>query len=219
MAWDVFEEKALEYDNWFDRCFGAGAFDLELKCIKRLFGKVPENSLEIGAGTGRFASSLGIKFGIDPSSKVLHYARERGIKVVNSVAESLPFHASTFSYVFMIVTVCFLDDPVQAFAEVNRVLKSRGMFIMGLIHKDSKWGDFYEHKKASGNVFYKHAHFWEKDELLTALGKAGFQLAGAASTLFDPPGSPVLMNHNIQDGIHSDAGFHALAAKKIEEST
>ncbi len=217
MAWDVFEEKTNEYDDWFDRRFGAGAFDLELRCIKRLFGKVPENSLEIGAGTGRFASSLNIKYGIDPSLRAAHYSKKRGIQVVNAVAESLPFHAFLFSSVFMIVTVCFLDDPAKAFAEANRVLEHQGTLIMGLILKDSKWGDFYEHKKDSGNVFYKNAHFWAKDELLTALGKAGFRLAGAASTLFDPPGSLMIVNQKIQDGIHHDAGFHTLAARKITE--
>ena len=215
MAWDVFEEKAHEYDNWFDRRFGAGAFALELKSIKNLLKKIPADSLEIGVGTGRFARSLGIPFGIDPSQNVLRYAKERGIQVSRAVAESLPFRASSFSSVFMIVTVCFLDDPHQAFTEVNRVLKHGGILVLGLILRDSGWGDFYEQKKASGNVFYRHAYFWKKEELFEILNKTRFAVTDSMSTLFDPPGSLMIINHKIQKGLHSDAGFHSIVAKKV----
>ncbi len=215
MSWKVFEERSHEYDNWFERDFGTGAFALELKSITRLVKIPPYDSLEIGVGTGRFARSLGIPFGIDPSQNVLRYAKKRGIQVSRAVAESLPFPASSFSYVFMIVTVCFLDNPHQAFAEVHRVLKTGGMLVLGLILKDSGWGDFYEHKKASGNVFYRHAYFWKKDELFNILGKAGFAVIDSVSTLFDPPGSLMIINKKIQRGMHSDAGFHSIAAKKV----
>ena len=215
MAWDVFEEKAHEYDNWFDRHFGAAAFALELKSMKRLAKKIPGDSLEIGVGTGRFARSLGIRFGIDPSQNVLRYAKKRGIQVSRAVAESLPFRVSSFSAVFMIVTVCFLDDPHQAFTEVNRILRHGGTLVLGLILKDSGWGDFYEQKKASGNVFYRHAYFWKKDELFDMLGKTGFSVTDAVSTLFDPPGSLMITNQKIQIGVHTDAGFHSIVAKKV----
>ncbi len=215
MAWEVFTEKAQEYDNWFDRHFGAGAFALELKSIKNILKKIPDDSLEIGVGTGRFAHSLGIRFGIDPSPAVLEYAKKRGIRAARAVAESLPFPAFSFSAVFMIVTVCFLDNPLQAFAEANRVLKPDGMLVLGLILRDSRWGEFYERKKASGNAFYKHAHFWGKDELFNALDKTGFKVTDSVSTLFDPPGSLMIINQKIQTGIHPEAGFHSIVARKV----
>ena len=215
MAWEVFEEKAREYDNWFDRLFGAGAFDLELECMRKLLDKPPEDSLEIGVGTGRFAHALGIKFGIDPSSNTLEYSGKRGIHVTQAVAESLPFQASSFSSVFMIVTVCFLDDPIQAFTEANRVLKTDGRLVLGLILRDSRWGEFYGRKKASGNAFYRHAHFWGKDELFNVLDKTGFEVTDSMSTLFDPPGSLMIINQKIQKGIHTDAGFHSIIARKV----
>ena len=217
MAWEVFEKKAQEYDTWFDRHFGAGAFDLELKSVKKLLGHLSGNSLEIGVGTGRFAHALGIKIGIDPSSNVLRYSQQRGIHVAKAAAESLPFPASAFSSVFMIVTVCFLDDPQQAFDETNRVLKTDGRLVLGLILRDSAWGKFYEQKKSSGNAFYEHAYFWGKDELLNILDKTGFSVTDSMSTLFDPPGLPLIVNQKIRKGIHLDAGFHSLVARKVHE--
>lgn len=214
MGWKVFEEKTVEYDNWFEKSFGAGAFELESKSIRKLIGKIPKDSLEIGVGTGRFASSLGITFGIDPSFNMLMYAKKRGIIVVQAVAESLPFRSSAFSHIFMIVTVCFLDNPSKAFAETYRILKSNGKLILGLILADSNWGKFYEHKKSLGDAFYKHAHFWKKDELLHTLNRAGFEKFGAVSTLFNQPGIPAIENKEIKEGINMHAGFHTILAKK-----
>ncbi|MGB9735682.1 MAG: class I SAM-dependent methyltransferase [bacterium] len=215
MAWKVFDEKTAEYDNWFEKSFGAGAFALELKSIKRLVGETLEDSLEIGVGTGRFASSLGVKFGMDPSFHALSYARKRGILVAQATAELLPFRASTFSQIFMIVTVCFLDDPLKAFTEIHRILKPDGKLILGLILADSEWGKFYEHKKASGNPFYQSAYFWKNDELMHILNETGFKVIDAMSTLFDPPGMHIILNKEIKQGMDIQAGFHTLLAKRI----
>ncbi len=214
MAWEVFEKKAQAYDDWFDRSFGAGAFSLELESIRRLVRKAPPDSLEIGVGTGRFARALDIRFGMDPSRRVVAYAKERGIRTVQAAAESLPFRAASFSSVFMIATVCFLDEPRRAFAEINRILRPEGMLVLGLILRDSKWGNFYERKKTFGNAFYRHANFWKKDALFTVLDKTGFAVTGSLSTLFDPPGLPLIVDRKIREGIHADAGFHAIAARK-----
>ena len=214
MNWEVFDEHSKEYDDWFDKRFGAGAFAIELNAIKKLTGNLPYDSLEVGVGTGRFATALGIKFGIDPSLSVIKYAKERGIYVARSVAEFLPFGSSTFSFLFMIVSVCFLSNPMQAFLEAHRVLKPGGSLVLGLIFKDSSWGGYYEYKRSSGNIFYKHAYFWKKDELLDIINKTGFEPTAAVSTLFDPPGSAIIVNHDIEEGINMQAGFHSILCKK-----
>ena len=51
-------------------------------------------------------------------------ARQRGVEVIEGVAEALPFAEETFDFILMVTVDCFLDDVTQAFREANRVLKS-----------------------------------------------------------------------------------------------
>ena len=57
----AFEENVAEYDAWFEN--NRETFSAELEAIK---GFVPSvgKGVEIGVGTGRFASSLGITIGV-----------------------------------------------------------------------------------------------------------------------------------------------------------
>lgn len=120
---DSFDQLAERYNSWFDR--HPAAFQLELDALKKV---IPQSGkgLEIGIGSGRFAQALGIKTGIDPSEKLLAMAKSRGINVYKGVAESLPFSAEQFDFVFMGTVLCFLKDPYKALAEAKRVLKADG---------------------------------------------------------------------------------------------
>ncbi len=77
----IFDRVALRYDQWYEEPFGSSAFALELACLRGLLPPF-KRDLEVGVGTGRFASALGIKFGVDPSQRMLKIAKERGIEVV-----------------------------------------------------------------------------------------------------------------------------------------
>jgi ubiquinone/menaquinone biosynthesis C-methylase UbiE len=73
----------------------------------------------------------------------------------------------------MITTVCFLDDIPKAFAEVNRILKNEGHFIVAIIDKESHLGKLYEEKKDS-SPWYKDAHFHTVSEITSLMLNAGF---------------------------------------------
>ena len=45
----------------------------------------------MGIKTGRFAVPLGIRWGMDPSIRMVKMAKARGLQVVASRAEALPF--------------------------------------------------------------------------------------------------------------------------------
>ena len=44
--------------------------------------------IEIGVGTGRFAVPLGIRWGMDPSIRMVKMAKARGLQVVAARAEA-----------------------------------------------------------------------------------------------------------------------------------
>jgi ubiquinone/menaquinone biosynthesis C-methylase UbiE len=133
----VFDNFAERYDAWYDRFFGKSAFRLEKSCIVSLCANLWRPFLEIGVGTGRFAEVLRIEHGVDTSVGMLRFAKKRGIITVKGACEKLPFSDKFFGAVFIIVTLCFVDDPSKVLVEASRVLKDEGSIVLGLILKGS----------------------------------------------------------------------------------
>ena len=152
---NVFDELAEKYDEWYDR--NADLYRKELEIIERPTGL----SLEIGVGSGRFASKLGIDVGVDISERMLKIAKERGVEVVRSDAANLPFKDKTFDFVYIIFTLCFLENPERSLSEVHRVLKNGGKLVVCIIPADSGLGKIYSKKDSP---FYKIARFFKTEE-------------------------------------------------------
>ena len=179
---EPFEKHASRYEECFER--NQFAYKSELLAIKEL---LPESGsgIEIGVGSGRFASPLGIKFGIEPSRKMRELAQTRGIEVIDGVAEAIPFGDSQFDFALMVTTICFLDNIEAAFKETHRVLRDGGYFIIGFIDGNSPIGKLYQQYK-SESVFYKEATFYSVDQVVSHLKKAGFKRFSFRQTLFRP---------------------------------
>lgn len=167
----AFDKNTLEYDSWFEK--HSIIYQSEILVLKEA---IPKNKkgIEIGVGTGRFSTPFNITIGVEPSANMAKLAQERGITVINSVAENLPLHNESFDFVLMVTTVCFLSDIPKAFSEVHRILKPQGEIILGIIDKNSALGKKYEIEKA-GNIFYKDAHFHSTGEITELLQQAGFE--------------------------------------------
>jgi len=187
LSWEVFDKMYERYEEWFDSFPGKGIFEVEVKCVKESLKEVPKPWLEIGVGTGRFAEKAGIDFGIDPSEKMLNKAIKRKIKVIKANAENLPFPSNIFGGIAIIVTLCFLDNPSRALKECFRVLKNKGKIVLGIVPRESKWGEFYLKKKKEGHPFYSVAHFYTVREAVSLSEKVGFKLENIFSTLFEQP--------------------------------
>jgi len=175
---NVFDQYYTKYDAWYDN--HKFAYLSELGILKKLMSKTGRG-LEIGVGTGRFAAPLNITVGIDPSHKMLEIASRRGVNVRWGFGENLPFLENSFDYVAIIITLCFVDDPLKVLQESQRVLKDEGELILGIIDKDSFLGKFYQRKKS---VFYRNAHFFKVEEVVNLLKKAGFDKFSYHQTLF-----------------------------------
>jgi ubiquinone/menaquinone biosynthesis C-methylase UbiE len=165
----IFDRAALDYDGWFDR--HPELFRNELKALEKVM--TPGTGIEIGVGTGRFAKALRVAVGVEPSPAMAELAVTRGIVVIKSEAENLPFHDLSFDSALMITTDCFLRDINAAFAEVHRILKNNGYFIVAIIDKESALGKDYEKRKAT-NPWYQHAHFHSVPEVTALMQRAGF---------------------------------------------
>src|SRR3990170_8606435 len=113
----VFDRNWEDYEDWFER--HKSIYSSELKALRK---NIPEGlGLEIGVGSGRFAQPLGAKIGIDHSKNMLKLAIKRSIEVILGTGENLPFKDLTFDFVLVIVTVCFVENPVSVMKEAGRV--------------------------------------------------------------------------------------------------
>ena len=207
-----FNDLAAEYDAWFDK-EGSLIFFIEVQAFKGLLLAMPRPWLEIGVGSGRFAQALGIETGIDPSIKLIEMARRRGINAFLGRGEEELFDEGSLGTVFLIVTLCFLDSPLEVLKEVSRILMPSGKIVLGLVLKESPWGQFYQAKKAEEHRFYKYATFYSCDEVVRLIIQAGFLTEKIVSTLFQKPGEAQHVE-KAKEGYFPDAGFTIIVAGK-----
>jgi len=208
----VFNSLALAYDAWFDQ-EGRLIFVLEVEALKQVLALLPKPWIEIGVGSGRFAQALGIDIGLDPSSGLLKIARNRGARVLLGRGEEAPFKDGSFGAIFFIVTLCFVDSPERILSEAARLLKTGGKVVLGMVLRESPWGQLYQAKKETGHHFYRYATFYTYAEVDMLLMQTGFSIEKIISTLFQSPGE---VNHIElpRQGFSVDAGFTVILAGK-----
>ena len=173
---DLFTEY---YENWFVK--NAIVFETELLALQQLV-PVKGEGLEVGIGTGIFAEKLGINTGVDPSEKMLAYAKRRKLNVVKARAEDLPYANNRFDYVVFITSICFVEDVEKALKEAYRVLKEKGYIIIAFIDKGSRYGKILEKRKTKSR-FYSIATFYSTDEIITKVKAANFEVMTIIQTL------------------------------------
>jgi len=178
---EPFEKYTDRYEDWFER--NRYVYHSEINAIREILPDF-KNGVEIGVGSGRFAEPLGIKSGIEPSSKMRKIASSKGIKAVEGAAENLPYKDCSFDLALMVTTLCFLDDEVKAFMEIHRILRYGGYFINGFVDKNSRIGRIYKKNKQK-SVFYKIANFFDTEEVLRLLKKTGFKDFKFRQTVFN----------------------------------
>ncbi|RLJ02182.1 MAG: SAM-dependent methyltransferase [Candidatus Aenigmatarchaeota archaeon] len=203
---ESFDKYSKEYEEWFVK--NQDIYQAELNVIKSL---VPfdESGVEIGVGSGRFALTLGIKVGVEPSNKMAEISRKKGIHVYEAVTEQLPFNNKTFDFALMVTTICFIDDLVKSFQEAYRVLKNDGFIVVGFVDKESELGKQYQLKKEASR-FYRNATFYSVNEVMYLLTKAHFEDFLIKQTVFSSRSDE--LNH-VKNG-YDKGSFVAIKAKK-----
>ena len=203
-----FEDFSEEYDEWFVR--NKAKYDAELRAL-RCFIPSNCNGLEVGVGSGKFASPLGIKTGVEPAQKMADKARKLGIHVLPGIAEDLPVSDNTFDFILMVTTICFVDDLKKSFQEAFRVLKKEGCIVIGFIDKESELGKVYRRNKDKSH-FYKIAEFFSTEEVLACLSEVGFGEFKTKQTIF--PGNDT---QHIENGFGAGS-FVVIKGLKINKS-
>jgi ubiquinone/menaquinone biosynthesis C-methylase UbiE len=93
--------------------------------------------LDIGCGTGNYTIALASGdeysfYGVEPSRVMLETAKQKSNAVfwVNAVAEDLPFEDEFFDAALASLTIHHWENLEKGFAEVYRILKKGGRFVL-----------------------------------------------------------------------------------------
>jgi SAM-dependent methyltransferase len=208
-----FDNYPDEYDNWF--VTNKFAFQSELNAIKKVL-PVRGRGIEIGLGSGIFAEPLGITEGIEPSRAMREKAKQKNIKVIDTVAENLPYSDKSIDFALMVTTICFVDDIYKSFNEANRILRDTGCLILGFVDKNSPIGKKYlEHK--NGSIFYKDATFYGTEDLNEILNNTGFEVEITFQTVF----GEIDKIRKVQDVLegYGQGSFIVIKAKKLRSES
>jgi len=179
----AFDANWKAYDQWYEE--HQAIFQSEISALKRV---TPTSGLglELGVGTGRVASALSVRYGLDLSLNMLKQARKRSIQVIQGLREALPFKNESFHFALIVVTICFVDNPLEVIKEAFRTLKKKGILILGIIDRESRWGRFYE-AKASQSKYYKAAYFFSGKEILNFIQRTSGEYRESYQTLYQSP--------------------------------
>lgn len=177
-----FETHVADYESWFESHYYV--FETEMRAISQQLQQLPENiqGIEVGVGTGQYASRLGIAEGVEPAEAMREVAKSRGLDVMDAYAEHLPYKDMHFDFV-LFVTICHLDSVLEAFKEAHRVLNHKGSIVVAFIDGHSPVAIKYGQKRKR-SVFYRHARFYSVGYVLEQLEKAGFKDPVITQTLF-----------------------------------
>ncbi|MBI2120939.1 MAG: class I SAM-dependent methyltransferase [Parcubacteria group bacterium] len=170
---ETYNKMAKEYDDetvdfWdqFPRTF--------LDKFAELSGK---KIVDVGSGPGRdglLLQQAGKEVVcVDASEAMVNLSSERGLQSVLAGFDKLPFDNQSFDGVWSYTALLHIpkksmNTPLE---EISRVLKSSGMFALGLIE-----GDAEEYKESSEVGMSRWFSFYQKDEVENLCKKHEFEL-------------------------------------------
>jgi len=136
--------------------------------------------LDVGCGTGAVLTELekrGQAVGIDLSHDALTFSKERGLNhLVYANAEQLPFLCNQFEAVVSLDTIEHVPDHQSAAAEIFRVLKPGGIFVMNVPAFNWLWGPH--------DVALMHQRRYTTGKVRELLEAEGFQIQKLSYSVF-----------------------------------
>jgi SAM-dependent methyltransferase len=128
------------------------------RLARHLQGRV----LDVGCGLGDMVRFRANTVGVDVNPNAVAHALSRGLDVQQMLPDQLPFEERCFDGAILDNVLEHLEQPQPLLAEVRRILKPGGTFIVGVPGRRGFAWDA------------DHKHFYDETALNTCLADAGF---------------------------------------------
>ena len=157
-----------------------------------------KNIIEVGCGTGRFTTLVAPKgrftVQLDIAIRMLGVTRSKMLRVsqhfmgTNSSAYEMPFDKQVFDAAYSINVFNHLEKPIIALAEVNRILKINGLFLVNFSNLYSYFWPIaayinHGHKSVGRNVY---SVWYTLKEMREILHNAGFVIEKTMGNVYVP---------------------------------
>lgn len=180
---NYYDTIAKDYDeSRFNNSYGAFIDAEERRVLDKLLGKPGEAlRLEVACGTGRLTNYA--THGLDASAEMMKLAVERHPQVsfTQASASETPFADDSFDVVYSFHLLMHLDAETisKIFAEVHRILKPGGRFILDIPSRKRR--ELLHHKQES---WHGASHMSTADMVATA--GEGFELRSTHGIMMLP---------------------------------
>jgi SAM-dependent methyltransferase len=94
--------------------------------------EITGRTLDVGCGIGDFLKFRKNTIGVEKNPMLIRLCRERGLDVVESSNDRLPFKDASFDSVMLDNVLEHLSDPTELLLEARRVLRVGGIFLIGV---------------------------------------------------------------------------------------
>jgi ubiquinone/menaquinone biosynthesis C-methylase UbiE len=201
------------YDGLMKRVESGGMGERREELLAAASGRV----LELGAGTGvnaqYYPASVSALVLTEPDPHMARRLRARleeepppfAADVVEAGAERLPFEDASFDTVVSTLVLCTVDDPAQTAAEVHRLLRDGGRWLMFEHVRDpegGRLGRWQDRLERPWGWFGGGCH--PNRDTAATLSAAGFDVSGLEPDLL--PKAPPLVRPTIKGAVSRQAG-------------
>lgn len=199
---DKYEYQPENAETYKDLCVKGTSYEMAFSEAERMFGDIQgKNFLDFGSGTGRsskFLKGLGAKrvAGVDHNQSMVAQAQaaaEEGVEY-KLISGQIPEADNSFDGAFSstaFVETKTLDTMQSALAEIARVVKPGGVFVLATANPEAFGHDFKNYSRTgnpenltSGQVtkctikgkkpFVIEDVYWTQEDYVSALESAGF---------------------------------------------
>ncbi|MFA6001476.1 MAG: methyltransferase domain-containing protein [Thermoleophilia bacterium] len=148
-----------------------------------------DHALDLATGTGLLALMVARKatrvVGVDVTPEMLEKARERiatgapdNIEFLEAPVSELPFPDGSFDLVTCRLAFHHFPDPAEALAQISRVLKPGGRFVMEDVFGPDDAAIRVKRERLEKLFDPSHVRAWSPAQLRALLQKAGFRISG-----------------------------------------